>query len=491
MAAHTLSAHVILATAVALSAATVTLSFSHDARAESPLRKGPYLTALSDSAVDVRFELGAPSTARVEIAPWRGASESGGEGRGRDAAQGSAAHSFDDHSAGAFHVVHVGGLDAGATYSYSVRVGSSASSALAAGRFTTAPRPASGAPVKFLVFGDDRTDPVAHQAVVRALSGTPSDFLVNTGDLVEDGGKADDWQTFFDTEAPLLRDRPLFVAIGNHELYDDAAGANFARYFGFAQGRADTADGMRPYGTVRLSNVRFFFLNGVDDWDTGDERQWLSRELGRADAEEGLVWRVAVVHQGPWSAGPHGGNTRLLAARIPDLLAAHKVDVVLSGHDHIYERGESGPLKYVISGGGGAPLYPIAQPVATTLKAESAYHFVEVTTASDSMRFVARRVDGSLLESCTLSKERPWACDPAPASLKAAAPREPVPPAPAPAPAPAIANPAPASGASRGPCGCAVPGASSVAGARLAASAVGLLALLALVALVRGRRRRS
>ena len=43
------------------------------------------------------------------------------------------------------------------------------------------------------------------------------------------------------------------------------------------------------------------------------------------------------------------------------LLAAAKVDVLFCGHDHLYERGmgvtPSGKLTYVITGGGGAPLY--------------------------------------------------------------------------------------------------------------------------------------
>src|SRR5208283_1336658 len=106
-------------------------------------------------------------------------------------------------------------------YSYMIRVDGKI---VGQGRFSTATKQASGARLKFLVYGDDRTDATAHAAVVRALAATPSDFLVNTGDMVEDGGRGADWQSFFDVEAPLLRDRPIFVAIGNHELYDDRAG---------------------------------------------------------------------------------------------------------------------------------------------------------------------------------------------------------------------------------------------------------------------------
>jgi hypothetical protein len=377
---------------------------------------------------------------------------------------------FRDQKTDAFHAVSAAGLEAGVHYVYSVRSGAVT---VGKGQFATAPAPASGAPLRFLVYGDDRTDPAAHRAIVRAMAATPSDFLVNTGDLVEDGGSSDDWQSFFDAEAPLLSDRAVFVAIGNHELYDDAAGANFARYFGHAD--AMGAGAVQPYGTARLASVRFFFLAGIHDWGSGDERQWLERELAKADGESGLVWRIVVVHQGPWSAGPHGGNGRLLQARVPDLLAAHKVDLVLSGHDHIYERGDARILKYVISGGGGAPLYRVAQPMETTRKAEASYHFVEITAAADALRVVAHRLDGSIIETCGLAKDRPWDCDPfpwgAPASSVAA---------------PAVSAPD-SSGANSGSpsrCGCELPG-----GAGSLASAGGL-ASLASAALAFARRRR-
>jgi 3',5'-cyclic AMP phosphodiesterase CpdA len=261
--------------------------------------------------------------------------------------------------------------------------------------------------VTFTVYGDDRTDPIAHGAVVHAMLQVPSAFLVNTGDTVEDGGDPDAWQTFFAVEASLLRDRPIFVSVGNHELVDDLAGTNFARYFGFP----DVAGQPKLYGTARIGLLRFFFLNGMHGWDSGEERDWLVSELAKADAEPGVVWRVVVVHHGPWSSGPHGPNARLVESHIPELLAAHHVDLLLSGHDHIYERGSSGGLKYLVSGGGGAPLYRIDRLLATSLKAESAYHFVQITASSSSLKVLARRVDGTVLDRCGFDKGHAWDCD--------------------------------------------------------------------------------
>ena len=295
--------------------------------------KGPYVSAFTDTSADVRFELDAPGPATVEVAPGN---------------PGATAARFADLRS----PPRIWCMSRGCRPRRRTRTAScSARRSPGRGNVTAAPDPSSGAPFRFIVYGDSRSDSATHEAIVRAILATPSDFLLNTGDIVAEGGSASDWQTFFSIEAPLLRDRPLLLCIGNHELYEDEAAGNFSHYFGFP----DASGALKPYGTARIGNARIFFLNGMHDWASGEERAWLDRELARADTEPGLVWRMVAVHHSPWSAGPHGGNPRFLAAHLPELLRAHKVDLLFAGHDHIYERGDGGSLKYMISGGGGAP----------------------------------------------------------------------------------------------------------------------------------------
>ena len=375
---------------------------------QGPL-KGPYLTSLSDSGVDVRFELASPAPATVQVT------------RETPGIPPAPARTFESRRGASMHDVPAVGLEPGVAYRYVVRSGGAV---VGEGSFTTAPKPGSDAPLTFLVYGDDRTDTAAHSAVARAMEKVPCDFLINTGDLVEDGSSDGDWQSFFDIEASLLRNHPLLASIGNHELHHDPSGAKFLSYFGFH----DDSGTPRLYGTVRLGNVRLFFLNADHRWDSGDERQWLERELGRADDETGLVWRMVVVHDGPWSAGPHGPSERLVSAHVPELLAQHKVDFLFSGHDHTYQRGDAGPIKYIVSGGAGAPLYAITRNLPSTRKALSTYHFVEVRTSGDQMQIVARRPDGAEIDRCGLHKGGAWDCDPPPAApVLSARPAEPPP----------------------------------------------------------------
>ena len=384
------------------------------ARAGDPFKKGPWMQQVTPTSAVVRVEVDPPLPVTLQVGMANIPT-------GAEAGAGSVIESLD---ARALHAIVVNGLEPGTRYPFTVRAGG----ATRFGALTTAPRDDSGASFRFLLYGDNRTDDAAHAAVVRAMVSSASNFLVNTGDMVANGGSKSQWQTFFDIEAPLTRERPIFATVGNHELVD-GAGADYVRYFGPAalpkalvapttaiSGAALDA-GATPFsldqlsGTFRWSNARFFLINGMVQYTSGPTRAWLDKALGEADSEPGLVWRVVVVHHGPWSSGPHGDNALLAEAKIPELFRAHKIDIVLSGHDHIYERGSAERLPYIVSGGGGAPLYRIKKAEASSLHQEAVHHFVEATVTTDAIKFVALRPDGSAIERCLLRKSVGWDCE--------------------------------------------------------------------------------
>jgi hypothetical protein len=259
------------------------------------------------------------------------------------------------------------------------------------------------------LYGDNRTDAASHAAVVQRMQGAPGDFLVQTGDMVYDGAEPELWTQFFSIEHDLLRDRCLFAAIGNHEvgLPTSDGALRFARLFRNAgpQGAAER------YYTFRWGDARFFMLDAQDDF-ASEERDWLEGALKSADAEAGLVWRFVVLHHGPFSSGLHGPNPSLLLAHVPDMLRAHHVDVVFAGHDHIYERGEVNGLRYIVTGGGGAPLYKEHRDEATVARFEPVHHFLAVDVTKTTATLTGIRVDGSTIEKCTLTPggTSGWGC---------------------------------------------------------------------------------
>jgi predicted phosphodiesterase len=386
------------------------------ASAGGPITKGPWMPQVTPTSAVVRVEVDPPAPVTLEV----GLSAKVGS---TDAGAGSV---IESREARALHTILVQGLAPATRYPFTVRV----HGAPRYGAITTAPADASGAPFRFLAFGDNRTDDAAHAAVVRAMVSAASDFVVHTGDMVDNGASPSQWQTFFDVEAPLTRERPLFSCVGNHELVD-GAGAEYVRYFGSAElpgevvapaaaivgvpltSAATAAPSLEQLrGTFRWSNARFFLLNGMVQYGSGPSRAWLERVLADADQEPGLVWRIAVVHHGPWSSGPHGDNALLHDAKIPQLLRAHGVDLVLSGHDHLYERGFAEGLAYIVTGGGGAPVYRVKKAEPTSRRFESVRHFVEVAVSGPALQLATIRSDGSVVERCALRKgDTGWACD--------------------------------------------------------------------------------
>ncbi len=371
------------------------------APAGAAIVKGPWVQRVTPTSAVVRFELDAPAPAAVQI------------GVEAAVARDAGARTFASPEAKTLHSVTLTGLEPATRYAYSV----STAGATKLAAVTTAPKEDGNAPFKFLVYGDNRTDDAAHAAVVRGMVPVQADFLVHTGDFVENGGSRPQWQTFFDIEAPLLRERPLFSCVGNHELVD-GTGIEYIRYFG---PELEDARSVPEHinSTFRWGNTRFFLLNGMVSWRSGVDRAWLDKALTEADGEPGLVWRIVVVHFGLWSSGPHGNNRLLHDAGVPALLRSHKVDLVVSGHDHIYERGWAEGLPYLVSGGGGAPTYRIKSPLPSARKLESVRHFVEASVSQAAIAFSAIRPDGSIIERCGLRKEAGWDCDPAPAAASA------------------------------------------------------------------------
>jgi predicted phosphodiesterase len=370
----------------------------HAARADAGWVRAPYQQDLTSRGVALLFELDAPHAVTVDVT----------KGVSGDAPE----KTIDAGRDRAFEVP-VSGLEPATTYRWSVKVDDGTK---VDGTLTTAPE--DDRPISFLVYGDNRTDDAAHATVVRLMKQTPADFLVQSGDMVSEGSDPADWTQFFAIEADLLRDRCVFPTIGNHEMaVPTGDGAQrYARLFRVAAPSGSS----ELWYTFRWGIARFFMLDAQDDF-TGDQRAWLERALTDADAEPGLVWRFAVLHQGPFSSSLHGPNLAMRMAHVPEMLKAHKVDVIFSGHDHTYERGEGEGLRYVISGGGGAPLYPQNSHQPTTERLEAVHHFLQLQLTKTSGSMTVVRDDGSTLESCTFAPGvAGWGCPTsAPAAVNA------------------------------------------------------------------------
>lgn len=358
--------------------------------AEGWLRKGPWLMDLRPTGVVVMAERRVAGPMEVRAVPLL--ANDGGVGREVTV---RASQAF------TLHELPLEGLRPGTRYRYTV---SGAGIPDVSGTFGTPPL--EPAPFRFVIYGDTRTQASTHRAVIEAIRRDAPEFVIHTGDLVEDGRHEDDWQEFFEIEAPLLRDTVFVPVIGNHEIIQPMSNGieNYRRYVHVAvQPGAPTGE---LDGTFQYANARFILANSFDDW-SGPARTWLQRELVRARQEGPDDWLVVVMHWGPRSSGPHGDNDMLRENGVDAMLRDQHVDLVIAGHDHDYERGDDDGLRYIVSGGGGAPLYYREAERRATRSFAAEHHFIRVDVDRDHMSFVTMRPNGAVLDRAVLD-HRGW-----------------------------------------------------------------------------------
>jgi 3',5'-cyclic AMP phosphodiesterase CpdA len=376
--------------------------------------KGPYLQDLAPTSITVMWQLDAPAPAKVVV-------DGPGGARAVDVAPARIGEATVDH------------LAPSSRYRYRVEIAGQRWD----GELSTAPAIGADVPFSFVVMGDTRNGVDAHRRVIERMAQDVPDFVVGTGDMVDDGAREDQWQQFFEIERQLMRDNVFFPAVGNHDR----------------QGRGRTADAYRAlfsvpdnggdterYYAFTYATARFLVLDSNEySFALTDQTAWLERELIAARQDPRVRHIFAVMHHPAYSISLHGGSQDLRERWTP-LFEKYQVSAVFSGHDHVYERAEHNGLRYFVSGGGGAPLYPrrpVPSPIdaSAVKKFERVFHYLRVTVTGARLEVTAVRTDGTVIETTA------WTDAPSPPPSI-----EPV--QVARAPAPVAATMAPAGGAS-------------------------------------------
>jgi hypothetical protein len=233
--------------------------------------------------------------------------------------------------------------------------------------------------------GDIASCDVSADEQVAELAGRLAGTIALLGDNAYPDGSSTDYATCFDPDWGALRDR-LRPVPGNHD-YETNDAAGYFSYFGGAAGT--TGQGWRSYDVgawhVIALNSECGAIGGCGSGSS--ELAWLVADL----AEHPAACTLAYWHHPRYSSGQHGDNdmTAALWAALSDAGA----DLVLSGHDHDYERmAPVDGLRSFVIGTGGRSLYdwPGGPGPFTEVRANDTYGLLELTLrATDySWRFV-------------------------------------------------------------------------------------------------------
>src|SRR5215218_2558541 len=296
-----------------------------------------------------------------------------------------------DCRVGRRHAVALTGLDPASTYHYRVE-GAGGSSAT--GCFRTAPV-GDDPRFDFAVVGDSGSGGKGQLAVAALLERLRPDLILHTGDVVYPAGEERHYdRRFFAPYRKLIKTVPIFPVLGNHDVRK-GNGAAFLENFHPPLGSPGST---KRYYSFDWGGAHFVALDselyyGDTASEPEEQRDFLERDL--AATRKRL--RVVFLHRSPYGSSRHGGDGRVREDLEP-LFARHGVDVVLSGHDHVYER--TVPIKgvtYVVSGGGGRRLYP-AGGSARTASSVSAHHAVLVRVGGRHLSLEAVEAGGKVVD---------------------------------------------------------------------------------------------
>jgi hypothetical protein len=346
--------------------------------ADFGFRISPYVQNINKTSATIYWKSTDKVTGRVEYGPTAAYGASAG---------GHIKYVMENGSPqpkkGSVNQVRLDDLAPDTVYHYRTKLSSSASKDRT---FRTAPQD-DEATFTFLVYGDSRSDPVAHAQVVSAAVATCHPvFVLHTGDVVSSGsaGQSTWTKQFFEPADPLLRETWFAVIRGNHEDTNPL----FLLYF---EG-TDSFQG-EGYYSFDWGPVHVVTLDTNSDYDPGSKQyQFLKRDL----ASTSRPFKVFFSHHPAYSSGSHG-STKKMQDYLQPLFEENGVQLVFAGHDHTYERTIINGITYVVSGGGGAPLYGQGRLKENpkSLVFRESYNFVQVDVTPDKLTLTARAMNRS------------------------------------------------------------------------------------------------
>lgn len=238
--------------------------------------------------------------------------------------------------------------------------------------FRTAPAADTSKTVRVLAFGDSGGGAGDQHALRDQMYKVPFDLVVHTGDLAPDTGTIGEFDhNVFGVYAELVRNVPLFPSAGNHD-YKMARRAPFNGVF------AHGGDPGVNWYSYDWGRIHFAALDTEADYAV--QASWLDADLSAHQRP----WTIVYLHRSPYSSGAHGSDLPLRRALAP-VLERHHVQLVLSGHDHDYERVRpQNGVVYVVTGGGGQGTRPVGTSSFTAFSAE-VIHFVVVDVGIDQL----------------------------------------------------------------------------------------------------------
>lgn len=309
------------------------------------------------------------------------------------------------------YTARIQGLSPATFYHYRVLSGETDTDVLS---FLTAPEP--GTPgFRYYVVGDSRSNPGMWgrltSMILQDMLEYPEHnqtFILNTGDVAENGSDYDDWDQLWPPAREALARMPLYVSLGNHEdrTTEESDGYIYG-YFDFpheSSGSTDEKWFSLTYGNMHMAFVAIYAEEG---YTAGPQYDWLVSDLSTLASDPDVRWTFGAIHFTPWSLGNHDEDDATdLRASLHPVFGSVPLDVVWGGHNHLYARyAPIDGVTYVTAGGGGASLHEdlYTEWGGGTLEyAEGVHHYITVDVEEDVLAVRVLDQEGMLMDWFTM-----------------------------------------------------------------------------------------
>jgi len=268
--------------------------------------------------------------------------------------------------------------------------------------FRTPKKPGELSEYRIGLAGDSRGAYTTWGEILAAMDEENVDIILFSGDMVELGANQNEWDAWFGASGDVLARIPFLAAHGNHEFLAQ----NYFAQFGFPNNEEWFAANYGDLLAISLNDT----VRDVNQISS-DQVLFLQSTLENTSAR----WKFVFHHQPAYSTCTrHGSDHELREAWTP-IFDEHRVDVVLSGHNHIYERsvpirdGQERPMgegtMYIVSGGAGAPLYVESDSEWFGNIANPIEHYIIVDVKNNEAQFTVKDLAGNVIDSFLIPKE--------------------------------------------------------------------------------------
>jgi hypothetical protein len=206
-------------------------------------------------------------------------------------------------------------------------------------------------PFQFAVIGDSRDGKKVYTRLLQKILDRKPHFILHLGDMISKASEKE-WKEFFEVSKTV--EIPFFPVIGNHEVARSVRGEEIYQ-------KQFILPDEKTYYAFKAGGAFFVVLDSEKGKGKIIDQQWFWLRDILSSSDEPLkmifIHRPLFLPMGSLKLGKGLDKYPLARDDLHRLFVRTKVKAVFQADDHRYDRMERDHVLYIITGGGGAPIY--------------------------------------------------------------------------------------------------------------------------------------